>query len=188
MNSTGNSRPSSAPQDLLSSHIDLQDDEDQQHESEPFDESGDDRNLPKIDEGDDDDDPNEDNIENQDDAQDSSDVPEEDQDAENAENGEGGIVEETGLEDGPDEIELPQETEEEMRVRIREEEKQERWNKYVNEQCTTLHFFYADGKKKDYLLHHLVDDYSSLQREIARLHPKSKQLFVCQFMGGLTVR
>ena len=90
--------------------------------------------------------------------------------------------------DEPSLPEVPEETEEDMRERIREEERKEKWKKYVEEQCTTLKLVYGSGKRKDFLIHRLLEDYSELQCEIARLHPKSKQLFVCQFTDGSLVR
>jgi hypothetical protein len=91
-------------------------------------------------------------------------------------------------EDEDEEESVVELTDEERRAAIKEREKQEKLEKYINEQCTRITFAYDSGERKEVLLHRLLDDYSALQCEIARLHPKSKKLFVCQFIDGSIIR
>lgn len=67
-------------------------------------------------------------------------------------------------------------------------EKQEKLAQYIAEKCTTIKFMYLSGHLKEVVIHRLLDDYLSIQREIARLHPKSTQIFFCQYINGSQVR
>jgi hypothetical protein len=78
-------------------------------------------------------------------------------------------------------------TEEELLAQ-KELEKQEKLAQYIAEKCTTIKFMYLSGHLKEVVIHRLLDDYSSIQREIARLHPKSTQIFFCQYIDGSQVR
>lgn len=78
-------------------------------------------------------------------------------------------------------------TEEELLAQ-KELEKQEKLAKYIAEQCTTITFMYLSGDMKEIVIHRLLNDYSSLQREISKVHPKSTQIFLCQYIGGSQMR
>jgi hypothetical protein len=83
---------------------------------------------------------------------------------------------------------LAYEPAEEELMAQKELEKQEKLAQYIAEQCTTIKFMYLSGHLKEIIIHRLLFDYSSIQREIARVHPKSTQIFFCQYIDGSPVR
>jgi hypothetical protein len=60
--------------------------------------------------------------------------------------------------------------------------------KYIQESCTTLNFVYASGSRRECLIEHQMESYSDLQRAVAKLHPRSKQLFMIQSEDGAQIR
>ena len=82
-------------------------------------------------------------------------------------------------------------------ARIRAEERA----RYVAAQCTTLRMRYIEpwnkgnlnnffgSRDKDVILEdRMLGSYSDLQVEVAKLHPNSKHLFVCQYIDGTIIR
>ena len=97
-----------------------------------------------------------------------------------------------------------QRLEEEEKAKIEEEilriKKEER-DRYVADRCTTLKFRYMNPINKGSLDNFLgtrdreviledrmLASYADLQVEIAKFHPNSKHLFVCQYMDGTIMR
>lgn len=97
-----------------------------------------------------------------------------------------------------------QKREEEEKAKIEEEilriKKEER-DRYVADKCTTLKFRYIDPINKGSLENFLgtrdreiiledrmLTSYADLQVEIAKFHPNSKHLFVCQYVDNTFIR
>ena len=98
-----------------------------------------------------------------------------------------------------EELELQRIADQELLEREAEEArvKAEERARYVAEHCTTLKFRYIEPIGKGSLAHFLgtrdreviledrmLQSYADLQVEIAKLHPNSKHLFVCQYADG----
>lgn len=57
--------------------------------------------------------------------------------------------------------------------------------KFVKNHCTTLIFFWCDGKKREVVIEDRIATYNILQREIARiLGPKSSKILIIQDKDG----
>lgn len=57
-----------------------------------------------------------------------------------------------------------------------------------SDKCTILEIEYMISERRKVIIPYILCDYIALQYEIASLHPKSKQMFICQFEDGTQAR
>ena len=58
----------------------------------------------------------------------------------------------------------------------------------LSEKFTVLEMVYIIADRREIIVRHRIRDYIDLQYEIASNHPKSKQMFICQFADGTQAR
>ena len=83
---------------------------------------------------------------------------------------------------------LTSEEEQALEEAERERKKEER-RQFILDNCTTLYFIYADENrtKCEKVVEERIENYSDLQRHIARLHPNSKSMFMIQYFDSADI-
>ena len=81
-------------------------------------------------------------------------------------------------------------SEEEQALELAElERKKEERRKFIEDNCTTLCCIYADENrtKCEKIVEERIENYSDLQRHIARLHPNSTSMFMIQYFDSTEI-